>query len=129
MINTYEDYLKQPNSLKIEDAMKIYSEMADSIGKCSLEDKMDFWNEILIKAAEYTGIRNKWEHMSREEKIDADEGRTLKHDSFITSLNVLSRIVNAEGIDSSWREELGDDRKRIGDFACFITYITGISNR
>ncbi len=129
MINTYEDYLKQANSLKIEDALKIYSEMTVCIGKCKLEDKKDFWDDFLKRAAEYTGIRNRWEFMSIEEKMDADLGRTLTHDGFITSVNILSRIAANEGIDNSWREELGEERKRIGDFACFVTYITGISNR
>lgn len=55
--------------------------------------------------------------------------RSMKHDAFITSLNVLARIAEKEGIDNSWRDDLGEDRKRIGDFACYISYITGISNR
>ncbi len=131
MINTYESYLKHPagHILTVEDAMKIYEKMAASIDQCGLEDKMDFWNDCLKKAASYTKIRNDWELMSREERIEADEGRTMRHDGFITSLNILSRIAAKEGVDNTWREELGDERKRIGDFACFITYITGISNR
>ena len=129
MINTYENYLKQPKALKMEDALRIYSEMAVCINRCTLEDKMDFWNDFIKSAFEYTHIRNKWELMSREEKMDADPGRTMTHDTFITSLNVLSRIAAKEGVDNSWREELGEERKRIGDFACFVTYITGISNR
>lgn len=131
MINTYEEYLKHPagHILTIEDAMQIYSKMCASIACCSMEDKIDFWNDCLRLASEYTKIRNDWEIMSREEKMEADRGRTLKHDSFIMSLNVLSRIVANDGVDNSWREELGDDRKRLGDFACFISYITGISNR
>ena len=131
MINTYEAYLKNsvPSTLTMEDALRLYTEMANSIEKCTMEDKMECWNEFLRKAAEYTNIRNQWELMSLEEKMDADPGRTAKHDSFITSINVLSRIAEKEGIDHSWREELGQERKRIGDFACFVTYLTGISNR
>ena len=131
MINTYEAYLKHPagNILTIEDAMKIYGEMADSIKKCTLEDKMDFWNDCLVKAAAYAKTRNDWETMSREERIETDARRSSRHDVFITSINILARIAEKEGIDNSWRDELGDERKRIGDFACFISYITGISNR
>ncbi len=131
MINTYEKYLKHSagNCLTIEDALQIYNEMAASIEKCQLEDKMDFWNECLQKAAEYIKIRNDWELMSREERMDEDESRSLVHNSFIAGVNILSRIAGNEGIDNSWRDKLGDDRKRIGDFACFISYITGISNR
>ena len=131
MINTYELYLNNSrgNSLTIEEAQSIYSKIVAGVEECRLEDKFDFWNDFLKKAAEYTYIRNKWEFMSREEKMEADQGRSLVHDSFITSLNILARIEDNEGIDKSWREELGDDRKRIGDFACFVSYITGISNR
>lgn len=129
MINTYEAYLEQPDCLKIEDALNIYKHMTECIGKCTMEDKMEFWNEFLEKAGVYTEIRNRWEFMSREERIEADRGRSLTHDGFITSINVLARIAEQEGLDNSWREKLGDARKRIGDYACFVTYITGISNR
>ena len=131
MINTYKAYLNHSagNIITIDEALTIYEKMAESIEKCTLEDKMDFWNDCIKKAAVYSKIRNDWENMGREEKMIADEGRTLAHNGFITSINVLSRIVGNEGIDNSWREELGDERKRIGDFACFIAYITGISNR
>lgn len=131
MINTYEAYLESSrgNTLTIEDAMSLYHELVESFNKCTLEDKSDFWKDFLRKAAEYTYIRNKWELMTREERMDADAGRTMTHNSFITSVNVLARIAEKEGIDHSWREKLGDERKRIGDFACFVAYITGISNR
>jgi len=130
-INTYEAYLKHPagNTLTTEDAARIYAAMAESIRKCTLEDKMDFWDDCMKSAADYTKIRNDWEFMSRAEKMDADSGRTVRHDGFITSLNVLSRVAEKEGVDNSWRKELGDNRKRLGDFACYISYITGISNR
>lgn len=131
MINTYDTYLKHPagNILTIEDAMRIYEKMAECIRQCTIEDKMDFWNDCLKKAARYAKIRNDWETMSREEKIETDSNRTSAHDSIITAINVLSRIAEREGIDNSWRTILGDNRKRIGDYACFISYITGISNR
>ena len=129
MINTYETYLKQPDALKMEDALRIYTEMTECISKCSAEDKMEFWNEFLMNAAEYTNIRNRWETMSLEEKIEQDKSRSLCHEGFMTSLNIISRLAKQEDIDISWWEELGQDRKRRGDFACFVTYITGISNR
>ncbi len=130
-MNTYEGYLKKSagSTLKIEDAMEIYQDLVESVSKCKLEDKMDFWNEFLQAALNYTTIRCKWETMSNAEKMEADRGRSLTHDGFITSVNILSRIAEQEGVDNSWREMLGDERKRIGDFACFVTYITGISNR
>ena len=95
----------------------------------AIRNSVDDNDLFLKKAAEYTYIRNKWEFMSREEKLEADQGRSLTHDSFMTSLKILARIAAKENIDNSWYDELGEERKRIGDFACFVSYITGISNR
>ena len=67
--------------------------------------------------------------MNTEEKMAADDGRTQAHNVVITSLNTLARIVENEGGDASWMSQLGDYRKRVGDFACFVSYITGICNR
>ena len=60
MINTYEKYLEHQagNILKIEDALKIYTKLTACIEQCKLEDKMEFWEEFLSKAADYSKIRN-----------------------------------------------------------------------
>lgn len=131
IMNTYESYLKHEagNIITIEECMEIYSQLVESISLCTLEDKDEFWNEFIDRAARYTYIRNQWETMSTEEKMAADDGRTQAHNVVITALNTLARIVEREGGDASWRLKLGDHRKRIGDFACFVSYITGISNR
>lgn len=131
IMNTYESYLKHEagNIITIEECMEIYSQLVESISLCKLEDKDEFWNEFIDRAARYTYIRNQWETMSTEEKMAADDGRTQAHNVVITALNTLARIVEREGGDASWWLKLGDHRKRIGDFACFVSYITGISNR
>lgn len=131
MINTYEGYLNHPagNILTIDDALKMYTALGESIAKCSAEDKMEFYDDFIKKALKYADYRCEWEYKSKEDKLTEDKYRTSSHDAFIDSLNLLSRLAAAEGIDNSWREELGDERKRIGDFACFVAYMTGISNR
>ena len=130
-MNTYEAYLKHESGfiITIEECMQIYSKLAESITLCTLEDKNEFWNDFINRTARYTFIRNQWETMSSEERMAADDGRTQAHNVVITSLNTLARIVEHDGDDASWRLQLGDNRKRIGDFACFVSYITGISNR
>ena len=130
-MNDYDYYLElsRGSSLTLEDADSILKKMILCVESLKVKDKMDCYNGILKAAFEYTSIRCKWELMDREEKIDNDNFRTGCHNSFIISLDVLSRLAAAEDVDSSWREDLGDDRKRIGDFACYIAYINGIANR
>jgi len=130
-MNTYEEYLNHPakNIITMEDALSIYTRMVDSIAKCEHEAKKELWDDFIIRCVKYTKIRCDWEYMNYQDRIDSDPGRTSTHDTVIDAVNVLARLATKEGIDTKWREDLGDNRKRIGDFACFVTYITGIANR
>jgi len=130
-MNTYEIYLENagPSALTIEDALEIFNEMVASVKACKIEDKMEFYDEMIQKACAYAKIRDDWEYMTREEKQEADQGRTIKHNAFIDSLDILNRLITNDGVNSNWREKLGEERKRIGDYACFVSYITGICNR
>ncbi|MBP9995973.1 MAG: DUF3232 domain-containing protein [Lachnospiraceae bacterium] len=128
---TYASYLANAgaNVLPIEEAVTLYEEMMDSIKQCPSADTEELTNEMLIKAIKYTKVRLDWELMSFDEKMAADHSRTMCHNAYIDSLNILARYLNKSGADTGWRDKLGDERKRIGDFACFISYVTGICNR
>ena len=130
-MKSYEAYLHHPagHVLPMEEALGIFTALNESFSACQAEDKMDFYNDFLRQAADYTLVRCRWEFMDLQEKVEDNRNRTIEHDSFITKVNVLCRLEEAEGIDTSWRERLGENRKRIGDFACFVTYMTGLSNR
>ena len=130
-MNTYEEYLdhKAGNILTMEDALSIYTRMANAIAKCEHEAKTELWDDFIVRSYKYTLVRCKWEFMEYQERIDADPGRTRMHDTVIDSIEILARLAAKEGMDTSWRDDLGGERKRMGDFACFVTYITGISNR
>ena len=92
------------------------------------EDAMELLTNLFTKAARYADIRGTWLLKTRQEKMDEDSYRTSAHDSFITAVRMLSRF---EGKASSeWAGILDmDDRKRIGDFACFLTAFRGIEAR
>ncbi|MBE0673646.1 MAG: hypothetical protein IH591_03205 [Bacteroidales bacterium] len=82
----------------------------------------------LIKAAvRYSGLRNKWYLASAEERIDLDRKRS--HDAFISSCDILARNMSERREDASWRSKLGNDRKTIGDFACYISLFVGLDAR
>lgn len=130
-MNTYDSYLEHEagNILTMEEALEIYESLVQTICLCKSEDKDEFVNEMIEKAAKYTTVRVNWETWDRETRMQEDRGRSIKHNAFIDSLNILARLLNADGIETPWRDQLGDNRKRIGDFACFLVYMIGIQNR
>lgn len=85
--------------------------------------------ELINKAIEYARIRAQWMVMNLEQRKDVDQRRTLAHNSFIDACNIMSRNMAKNDEDNSWRAGLGDDRKIIGDFACYIHCFLGIEAR
>ena len=82
----------------------------------------------LYKAAvHYATIRAEWEFQSIDDRVDA--ARTIVHNRFIDSCNILSREQAKIGEDNSWRGAIGTDRKLIGDWACYLSCFIGIRNR
>ena len=100
--------------------------IAYEIGKSKLTEKK---TEFFHKAAEYARIRVDWQLSTAGERLYMDEKRKSVHDVFIEACNSLSRDMQKEGEDISWREYLGEDRKEIGDFACYIHLILGLVAR
>lgn len=85
--------------------------------------------DLYLKVIEYAHIRAQWQLAPREQRMEMDQRRTLAHNAFIDSCNIMSRNMGAEGEDNSWRVELRDDRKLIVDFACYIHCFLGIEAR
>ncbi len=67
--------------------------------------------------------------MTAAERLAADRQRTAAHNAFIDAANILSRAMGQAGQDNEWRRVLGDDRKVIGDFACFLVAHLGVLAR
>ena len=129
MMNSYETYMQSPDALSIEDVKAIYDEMRNSLAQCKVEYKEEIVKDLVESACYYAGIRASWEYMTREKKVNDDKNRTSAHDSFIRNLDITARMVEKEGCDITWRIKLGDNRKKIGDFGCYICWITAINNR
>ncbi len=133
MIGTYEEYLREPKSLTLEQMQALHQEILKEIGDD--EDAMDLYRDLVQAAADYAAVRAQWPLYSYEERSQKDPGRTAFHDSVILNLNMLGRYLSGTGHPAEWREELGyeeDDpmnRKRIGDFACWLAFIAGINAR
>ncbi len=118
-----------PGALTTAAAESIFERFINSVNQSTDADIDEMFAEFLKKAIRYANVRAKWELYSAEEKRDEDEGRSLLHNSLISSVNILKRLLEKENLDISWREDLGEDRKIIGDFACFVVYRVGVSQR
>ena len=122
----YENYLTQPNPLPFEEAMEI----SEAILQNSPEDDEEFeefWELALSAMTVYADLRANWKQIRKGQRDN--DGRTRKHDNVIHTLNLLSGMMEQRGLDVSWRKQLGDQRKRIGDFACYIAMLYGLSAR
>lgn len=86
-------------------------------------------NELIEAAIIYARIRTDWYFMEDDERRANDETRTRAHNTFIDCCNILSREMIKAGEDAKWRMMLGNDRKIIGDFACYIHCFIGLAKR
>lgn len=124
----YEEYLTKNDALTLEKADEILSRIEASLDKND-EDAIELYNDFLEGAVAYANVRAGWLLLSNDEKMDQDKGRTYKHDSVINRVNILARYLDKIGKDVSWREELGESRKAIGDFACYVALVYGLRAR
>jgi hypothetical protein len=85
--------------------------------------------QVLHTAIRYTNTRVEWLFMTPAERLEVDRQRTVIHNAFIDAVNILSRSMGQAGQDNQWRRLLSEDRKVIGDFACFLVAHMGILAR
>lgn len=86
-------------------------------------------DSLFRAAVEYAKIRAHYRPATLEERTELDQRRTLAHNALMSSCNILSRNMAQRGENIEWRALLGDDRKTIGDFACYLHCILGIEAR
>ena len=126
---SYQEYLKHtPEHLTAEDADVLYRQMQEDFD-FSDEDLTPLWEKMIQRATQYAAIRASWWQMSREERMEEDAHRTMVHNSVISSLNIIADIERGLGREAAWRDKLGDDRKVLGDFACYIALFWGLNAR
>lgn len=55
--------------------------------------------------------------------------RTRCHNLVISAKNKLSVYMYEHKLDNDWDDWLGEERKRIGDFACYVVLLQGLEAR
>lgn len=109
-------------------AEKAYKMIKDAYPEKDVKLKYLF-TDMIEKAVHYTEYRLKWSLASMQERMAMDEERSRCHNLFIAALNRLSVYMYENKYDNSWEDLIGSDRKRIGDFACYIAYIYSVDAR
>ena len=105
-------------------------EIAENILKQIVTTKLeDLKNDLIQKAVKYARLRVDWQLTPGDSRNEIGSLRTKAHNAFIDSCNILSRNMADNDEDITWRKMLGDDRKAIGDFACYLHCILGIHAR
>jgi hypothetical protein len=96
------------------------------IGQSQLADlRLD----LVRSAISYSTYRVQWSLASPEQRVEMDSARTAAHNTFIDACNILSRNMAKANEPTEWRAMLGDSRKEIGDFACFVVLFMGLAAR
>lgn len=107
-------------------AAQLYCQLQSIHGKPLLNELRD---DLFEKAVRYARIRADWQLANPDDRQQLDEPRRLAHTAFIDTCNILARAMREKGLNVTWREQLGEDRKTIGDFACYIHCFLGLEAR
>jgi hypothetical protein len=86
-------------------------------------------DSLLKSAVRYARIRVDWLLSDNEQRADMEAERTSAHNAFISQCDILARNMANAGEDTTWRKQIGADRKDIGDFACLLHAVMGINAR
>lgn len=127
MFSTYEDYQSMPGSLTFEQMLSLHREIMAGTGRDG--DAAGLYKDLLAAAVKYSESRSNWPLWDKEKKLEEDSTRTFRHNQVIDCFNILARYLRKQGNPAAWRDMLGDDRKRIGDFACFLVFVGSLNAR
>lgn len=127
LFSTYEDYKSMPGSLTPEEMAGLHKQILDDAKLDA--DSADLFKNVFAAAVKYSQSRAGWPLWDREKRMEEDSARTSRHNQVIDSLNILARYLKAQGKAAMWRDVLGKDRKRIGDFACYLVFVGSLNAR
>lgn len=127
------EYKKMPQSLSFVEMRDIHEDILSAMGRD--ETARELYNELLEASLEYANMRSMWYLMDADKRAEQDRLRTSYHDSVITHINMLYRYLKKNEKNVEWRDVLGYEeenvynRKRIGDFGCYLSFVTALLAR
>ena len=130
-MKTYDEYLKANDGITFEECSKIYNYIIEA-ANANDEEFKDYWKEMMNNAITYANTRAKWSIQTLSERREIDERRTRQHNDFMASLKLIASYMKEQNWNSNWFNQLGtieNDRKRFGDFACYLVFINSLNAR
>lgn len=124
----YEEFLKMRGALGVEEANRIYGMLVASAPEQDREFDERF-HVMLERAEKYAAYRAVWLDRNLQERMEMDEERSRAHDLFIKAKDALSTYMYEQKLGNDWDDFLGEERKRVGDFACYLVYLRSILAR
>lgn len=124
----YKDLLDSDETLSFENSAKAYQMILDAHPEKDVEFKR-LLSDVVERAIAYAQYRLKWSLLSVQEKAAIDEERSMHHNIFINSINKLSVYMYQNKYGNDWEDVIGSDRKKMGDFACYLAYVYSINAR
>ena len=128
------DTIKKDKAQEFTESLESMFE-SEELTNLTGEDRDEYLEAVSAmkkNAVTYAQMRENWEFMTREERINKDDLRTSYHNEFMTSVKLLIRLANMHS-DNRWSQLLRETeempRKDFGDIACYITYLIAVSNR
>lgn len=124
---SYSSFLKEVDALSFEQCREVHDKILPALGRD--EELDEIWANFVNYAIDYSQVRAKWYLISQEERQTTDQSRTDKHNRVIVHLKMIATFLDNEGFDRSWFDAIADNRKQIGDFANYISYIYALNGR
>lgn len=133
MITTYAEYLEKPSVLTFEDMNRIHEALLSGVR--AMEDGEEAYDKLVRAGTNYIDTRAGWKLMPKPVRSERNDERTARHNAVIIALDELAEKMKEKGLDTAWRDEIGYEetdkvnRKRCGDFGCYIAFINSINAR
>lgn len=123
---TYQEFLTKKDSLSFEVCTKYFQDLVNALNDTD-EESLTYWKDFISASVAYSQARGEWLLLSREEKHAKDDTRTTKHNKFIYTLKIFIAYSKQKGNKFTWFETIKDNRKQLGDLACYIAYVYAVN--
>ncbi|MGF1451814.1 MAG: hypothetical protein ACFB21_07055 [Opitutales bacterium] len=106
-----------------------FAEAVNIFGEIAANADRQVLGGLLQHAVRYARSRTDYRLAAPSEQQLMGADRTRLHNRLLDAVDELSADMHRRGASTEWRSRLGDDRKQIGDFACYLHAIIGINAR